>query len=95
MAREKMAEKLGAYFARLGEGRAHKIKPADVEKVIEKLRERRDALFEDVTAHPDKAERLAVKISTVDDLLDRAEWLLAQITRDPRAALSPEPPAQD
>ena len=95
MAYEKMAEKLGAYFARLGEGRAHKIKPADVEKVIEKLRQRRDTLREDVEKTPDKAERLAAKITTLDDLLDRAEWLLAQITRDPRAALTPQQPQQD
>lgn len=40
MALEKLAERLGDYFARLGKGRAHKIKPADVEKVIAKLRAR-------------------------------------------------------
>jgi len=95
MAYEKLAERLGAYFARLGEGRAHKIKPADVEKVIEKLLKRRDALREDASANPEDAERLAAKISTAEDLLNRAEWLLAQITRDPRAALSPAPPPQD
>lgn len=95
MAYEKMAEKLGTYFARLGEGRAHKIKPADVEKVIAKLRKRRDALRADAEKTPEKADRLALKIATLDELLDRAEWLLVHITHAPRAALPPQRPQQD
>lgn len=95
MAHEKLAEKLGAYFARLGEGRAHKIKPSDVEKVIEKLRKRRDELRSQAEASPDKAERMAQKITVAEDLLARAEWLLEQINGDPRAALSGTPPRQD
>ena len=95
MAHEKLAEKLGDYFARLGAGRAHKIKPADVEKVIAKLRQRRDELRNQAEATPDKAERLALKIQTAEDLLARAEWLLEQINGDPRAALSGAMPRQD
>ncbi len=79
MAHEKLAEKLGDYFARLGAGKAHKIKPRDVEKVIAKLRAWRDALATEAVSKPEKAERLEHKIKAADELIERAEWLRAEI----------------
>lgn len=89
MAHEKLAEKLGDYFARLGKGRAHKIKPDDVQKVIVKLRERHAALIEELARKPDHAARITAKISAAEDLLGRAEWLQVQLTQDASAPLRP------
>ncbi len=89
MAHEKLAEKLGDYFARLGKGRAHKIKPDDVQKVIVKLRDRHAALIEELARKPHHAARIAAKISAAEDLLGRAEWLLGQLTQDANAPLRP------
>ena len=81
MAHEKLAERLGAYYARLGAGKAHKIKARDVEKVLEKLRARRADLAEDTPDKAEKAARLHTKIATADELISRAEWLLSELTR--------------
>lgn len=89
MALEKLAERLGDYFARLGKGRAHKIKPADVEKVIAKLRARHVALVEELSQKPEEDVRIAAKISAAEDLIGRAEWLLAQLAQDANAPLRP------
>ena len=89
MAHEKLAEKLGDYFARLGKGRAQKIKPADVEKVIAKLRARHAALVEELAQKPDHAARISARISAAEDLLGRAEWLQAQLAQDASAPLRP------
>lgn len=82
MAHEKLAEKLGDYFARLGKGQAHKIKPENVEKVIRNLRERHAVLSEELAAKPDHTARITARVSATEDLLARAEWLLEQLRRD-------------
>lgn len=79
MAHEKLAERLGDYFARLGAGKAHKIKPHDLEKLISKLQARRAALLSEMEAKPDKAARLEKKIAVADELLERAAWLRSEI----------------
>ena len=89
MAHEKLAEKLGDYFARLGKGKAHKIKSDDVEKVITKLRERHAELVAELERKPDHAARISTKIRAAEDLLGRAEWLQAQLTQDASAPLRP------
>lgn len=80
MAHQKLAEKLEDYLARRDAGKAHKIRPRDVEKVIAKLRARREELLEDLVRKPDKADRLHAKIVSADDLLARAQWLLAELS---------------
>ncbi|MCH8466570.1 MAG: hypothetical protein LAT78_08390 [Roseinatronobacter sp.] len=97
MAHEKLAERLGAYYARLGAGKAHKIKVRDVEKVLEKLHARRAELAEEAPEKPEKAARLASRIETADELISRAEWLLAEITRiaGPAPLLAEEIPTPD
>ncbi|WP_139257542.1 hypothetical protein [Natronohydrobacter thiooxidans] len=89
MAHGKLADRLGEYFARLGKGQAHKIKPADVEKVIAKLRDRHGALVAEMEAKPEDEARIAAKISAAEDLLARAEWLRAQLAQDASAPLHP------
>lgn len=90
-----LSERLGRYFARLGEGRAEKIKARDVEKVIAKLRQRLDALSVEAEQNPQKAERIAVKRRIAEDLLLRAEWLLSEIERGATPPLSPLPRRED
>ncbi len=77
MGNKKIAEKLGDYFARLDEGKAQKIKPRDVDKIIEKLQARRVELDEARASAPgrNREARLTQKIETVDILLERATWL--------------------
>ncbi len=84
-----IAEKLGTAFARLGEGRVDKIKPADVEKVIAKLNKRLDALRREAAQNPENAKRIAVKQRVAEDLLMRAQWLLAEIRDGGTPPLSP------
>ncbi len=79
MAYEKLSTKLEEYLARLKAGKASKIKPRDVEKVITKLRARRAELLEAVEKSPAKAERLNQKLQIADDLIARAEWLLDEL----------------
>ncbi len=98
MAYKSLAEKLGTAFARLGEGRGDKIKASDVEKVIAKLQQRLDALQAEAERHPEKATRIAVKQVTAQDLLMRAEWLLAEVNRGavpPFAPLGPSKPSDE
>ncbi|MGY6694590.1 MAG: hypothetical protein ACXIUW_01010 [Roseinatronobacter sp.] len=80
MAHEKLAEKLGEYYARLGAGKAQKIKRSDVENVLRKLYDRRQKLLEDAARKPDQSSRLEQKISSADTLIARAEWLLSELS---------------
>jgi hypothetical protein len=95
MAHEKLAEKLGAYYARLGAGKAHKIKARDVAKVLEKLRERRAALAEETPEKLEKAARLQGRIAAADELIGRAEWLLAELGRITPADTAPADEADE
>ena len=91
MAYEKLSEKLEKYLARVKAGKASKIKPRDVEKVIAKLQARRAELLDAVEKTPEKAERLNQKLHMADDLIARAEWLLGELHPD----ASHQPPAPE
>ncbi len=95
MAHEKLAEKLGDYFARLGAGKAHKIKRSDVERVLKKLHARRQKLVDDAALKPEQSARLAQKISSADTLIARAEWLLAELSEKAPSDTAPSSPKQD
>lgn len=84
MSADDLAKKLGAVFSRFGQGKDQKIKPADVQKIIAKLRTRRDDLQKDVVASAgtDKSVRLHQKLASAEQLLARAEWLLAELQPD-------------
>ncbi len=81
MGLDKSVEKLDKYYGRLDKGKASKIKPAHVEKVIIKLKARRDSLKEDIaeSEKEDKKTRLEGKLDIVKEQIERAEWLLKEI----------------
>ena len=92
MGYEKLSAKLEDYLARMHAGKAHKIKLRDVETVIAKLRARRAALVDEGAKTPDKAERLARKLHLADDLIARAEWLLAELGTHPHSPIDADAP---
>ncbi len=81
MGLESAVEKLDKYFKRLEAGKAQKIKPAHVEKVIQKL-EAKAQLLRAELAETDKAskkQRLERKLEMVQEQQDRARWLETKI----------------
>lgn len=81
MGLKKYADKLDDYLARLTQGKAEKIKPSHVEKVIAKLRARKLQLQDEIgktTKDPKKA-RLERKILIANEHVKRAEMLLKEI----------------
>lgn len=81
MAFRKYAEKLDNYFQRLADGKAKKIKPSHVEKVIAKLKSKEAELVGQLeqTNKPDKKERLDRKLLIAREHIARAELLLDEI----------------
>ena len=77
----KIGEKLDKYFSRLENGKAARIKPSHVEKVIAKLRAKQALLKTEIrdSEKPSKKERLESKLVTVHRQIERAEWLLDQV----------------
>ncbi len=78
---EKSVEKLDKYFGRLEKGKARKIKPTHVEKIIRKLNARMEILLDEVAEaeKDEKKARLAGKLDTVKEQIERAQWLLKEI----------------
>jgi Zn-dependent oligopeptidase len=78
----KTIEKLQTYYQRLEAGKAKKIKPGHVERVIEKLIAKEHELLEEIagTSKPSKTERLEKKLTSTREQLDRAKWLLNKIS---------------
>jgi hypothetical protein len=74
-------EKLDKYFTRLDKGKSQKIKPAHVEKVIQKLRNRETMLLAEIeeATKDSKKKRLKGKLKTAREQIERAEWLLKEI----------------
>ncbi len=82
MGLKKLAEKVAEYNERLESGKASKIKPSHVEKVLEKLRKKSFELEAEIaSAHsPEKRARLEKKLSVARAQIERAEWLLNELT---------------
>ncbi|MEB8389099.1 hypothetical protein OO012_17865 [Rhodobacteraceae bacterium KMM 6894] len=82
MGLSKSTEKLSKYYARLNAGKVKKIKPSHVQKVIDKLEAHERALLEEIeTTHkPEKKARLNRKRTTTQEQLEKARWLLNEIT---------------
>ena len=85
MGLEGIAEKLDTYFSRLERGKAAKIKPAHVEKMIAKLETKQSLLKDELreAEKPSKKERVENKLSTVREQIERAKWLLEKVGSKP------------
>jgi hypothetical protein len=83
MALAKSIEKLKKYYTRLQEGKAKKIKPSHVERVMEKLSVRERNLLDELAAANklSKKKRLNQKLEETRKQIDRARWLKDRISR--------------
>lgn len=81
MGLKKLAEKVAEYNERFENGKAEKIKPSHVEKVLKKLRKKADDLNADLaSAHSDdKKDRLKKKLDIANTHIERAEFLMKAI----------------
>ncbi len=81
MGLKKLTAKVEDYNARLESGKASKIKPSHVEKVLQKLREKAADLEAEITTTPsaDKKARLEGKLAIAHTHIARAEWLLEEL----------------
>lgn len=82
MGLEESTKKLDKYYSRLDKGKAQKIKPSHVERVIGKLKAKELSLREELaeTTKPSKIDRLNRKIAGVCEQQERAKWLLDKIS---------------
>ena len=82
MGLESAIAKLDTYFTRLKKGKAQKIKPAHVEKVLRKLGAKEQILKAELsdTEKADKKKRLNRKLALVREQQDRARWLQKEIS---------------
>ena len=78
----KLTEKVTEYNQRLERGKASKIKPSHVEKILAKLKEKADELEANIASagSKDKKARLEKKLGVATAQIARAEWLLKEIT---------------
>ncbi|MDQ2090939.1 hypothetical protein [Marimonas arenosa] len=83
MGLESAVEKLDKYFKRLEKGKAQKIKPSHVEKVIGKLEAKAALLQTEIseTEKESKKQRLERKLQMVREQQERARWLAEKIGR--------------
>jgi len=81
MGLKKLAAKVVDYNERLESGKASKIKPGDVEKVLKKLRAKSADLEAEIAAakSSDKKARLKDKLKIAHTHIERAEWLLKEL----------------
>lgn len=82
MGLKKLAAKVADYKERLESGKAHKIKPSHVEKVLEKLRNKSIELEAEIASSqsPEKRARLEKKLEVARAQEARAEWLMQEIS---------------
>lgn len=79
---KKLAEKVADYNERLELGKAEKIRPGHVEQVIEKLRKKTRELEAEIEKEkrPEKKSRLEGKLKIAREHVERAEYLLQQVS---------------
>ena len=82
MGLKNLAAKVVEYNARLDSGKASKIKPGHVEKVLRKLRAKETELEAEIAKarSADKVARLEGKLGIARTHIERAEWLLKELT---------------
>ena len=81
MGLRKLAAKVVEYNARLEDGKASKIEPDHVRRVLAKLRLKQAELEAEIAAAPgaDRRARLEKKLGVARTHVERAEWLLKEI----------------
>lgn len=81
MALSDHAERLAEYRARLEDGRADRIEPAHVERVIAKLRAKQASLLARLAtaSAQGERERLQRKLAKAEALIEQACWLREQL----------------
>ena len=81
MGLKKLAGKVVEYNERLESGKASKIKPHDVKKVLQKLRSKSTELEAQIAAtkSTEKKARLEGKYQIARTHIERAEWLLREL----------------
>lgn len=81
MGLKKLAEKVAEYQQRLEAGKARRIAPEHVEKVLDKLRRKEADLLARIAAEPDAEERadLERKLRVAREHIARAEWLRGEV----------------
>lgn len=81
MGLESAVEKLDKYFKRLKKGKANKIKPSHVERVVKKLESKAKLLQAELkdTDKDSKKRRLERKLEMIQEQRDRARWLESKI----------------
>lgn len=82
MGLKKLAEKVAEYNERLESGKANKIKPEHVKRVLEKLQKKSAELTAELASphSPEKRARLARKLEVARAQEERAEWLLKEVS---------------
>jgi thioredoxin reductase len=82
MGLKKLAEKMAEYNARLEQGKVEKIEPDHVKKVLKKLKKKTADLEAEIaaTGNEDKKVRLNTKLAIAREHVERAEWLLDNVT---------------
>jgi len=82
MGLKKLAAKVEEYNSRLESGKASKIKPSHVEAVLQKLRSKLTKLETEIATatSADKKARLEGKLAIAQTHIERAEWLLKELT---------------
>ncbi|WP_227272517.1 hypothetical protein [Roseobacter weihaiensis] len=82
MGLKKLAANVNDYNERLESGKASKIKPRHVEKVLQKLRSKSTELEAEIAkaTSPEKKARLEGKLGIAQTHIKRAEWLLKELS---------------
>lgn len=82
MGLKKLAAKVTDYNERLERGKASKIKPSHVRKIMEKLRRKTAELDARIASakNPDEKSRLKRKLGIAREHKKRAEWLLKAVS---------------
>lgn len=82
MGLESAIAKLDKYFKRLKKGKAQKIKPGHITKVLGKLEAKERILKTELsdTEKADKKKRLNQKLALVQEQQERARWLQKEIS---------------
>ena len=82
MGLKKLAAKVAEYNERFESGKASKITPSHVEKVLGKLRKKAEELESEIASaqSAEKQDRLRNKLGVARAHIERAEWLLTEIS---------------